>query len=41
MNSQRDRANEDLARMEYDMQKSIEDILQSKVQKYLGVFDTS
>lgn len=41
MNSQKERSQEDLARMEYDVQKSIEEILEYKVKKYLDVFQIS
>jgi len=41
MNNQKEKANEDLAKMEYDVQRNIEDILELKVQRYLGVFEIS
>merc|ERR1711976_893834 len=41
MNNQKEKANEDLAKMEYDVQRNIEEILELKVSKYLGVFSIS
>jgi hypothetical protein len=41
MNNQKGKANQDLVKMEYDVQRSIEDILELKVSKYLGTFEIS